>query len=60
MMRFLTDQLQEAEDAGDRGVFCFEVFICAELLMNLFSMDHGTCTLWLGWFQSIIGPDQFV
>ena len=58
MLRFLTDELQEAEDAGDRGVFYFDAAVYAEFPMNLLSMDHWTCTLWVGWHQSTIEPHQ--
>lgn len=57
MMRFLTDQLQEAEDAGDRGTFCLKLS-SRWTPNNLISVDHGTRALRMGWRQSIVEPDQ--
>lgn len=60
ILRFLTDQLQEAEDAGDRGLFYFQVAFHAEFSKNLLSMDHWTRPFWVGWHQSIIEPVRSV
>jgi hypothetical protein len=60
MLRFLTDELQEAEDAGERGAFYLRAVFDSELLTIPFSLDCGTCTSRLGWHQSIIESDQYV
>jgi hypothetical protein len=39
-------------------VFYFDAAVYAEFPMNLLSMDHWTCTLWVGWHQSTIEPHQ--
>lgn len=52
MLRFLTDELQDAEDAGDRGSSSFDLHLCgffSEIIMS-FSLDPWTCPYWLGWY----------
>jgi len=54
MLRFLTDELQDAEDAGDRGT-SINTIIQYILLINetsYSSLDHGSCFVWMGWFES--------
>jgi len=48
MLRFLTDELQDAEDKGDRGVLV-PCDLTMHLLTLFFSLDHRTCSIWLGW-----------
>lgn len=43
MLRFLTDELQDAEDAGDRGSSSFNLYLCdfPEMILS-FSLDPWT------------------
>ena len=43
MLRFLTDELQDAEDAGDRGWSSFDLYLCdfPRMVMS-FSLDPWT------------------
>jgi hypothetical protein len=52
MLRFLTDELQDAEDAGDRGYLLF--FLARTGLSESigFSLDNWPCCDWLGWHES--------
>lgn len=58
MLRFLTDELQSAEDAGDRGMVCYPRD--AAFLKKSDSMDFGTCPHGMGWRKSSSKPYQFV
>jgi hypothetical protein len=51
MLRFLTDELQDSEDAGERGLCTFHS--TALPLIFRHSMDHWTCLEWMGWYTSI-------
>jgi hypothetical protein len=52
MLRMLTDELQDAEDAGDRGEY---PVLDRSLLMMMLdpSLDYRTCTVWMGWFKPL-------
>ena len=52
MLRFLTDELQDAEDKGDRGTFISRV-LCCNLPTSLVSLDHRPRSLRLGWNRPI-------
>ena len=47
MLRFLTDELQDAEDNGDRGT-CLVVSML-RLLTSSASLDHGSRSQRVGW-----------
>ena len=50
MFRFLTDELQAAEDAGDRGMYYALIVLENLSLITLtFSVDPRTRSHWLGW-----------
>ena len=54
MLRFLTDELQDAEDNGDRGVsLCKARNLVVRLLTFSISLDYGPRSHRLGWVQSI-------
>ena len=55
MMRFLTDQLQEAEDANDRGgsIVLFVLKTTAWILIIICSLDYWPCTFWMERSRSI-------
>ena len=44
MLRFLTDELQNAEDAGDRGSFSFDPYSCDCSDMIVFSQSGSLDT----------------
>ena len=46
MLRFLTDELQDAEDNGDRGM---SLAVPLRLLTFRTSLDHGPRSQRLGW-----------
>lgn len=52
MFRFLTDELQAAEDAGDRGL-CYTSIVLENLSLTTLdlSMDPRTRSHWLGWLK---------
>ena len=52
MLRFLTDELQDAEDKGDRGTFISRA-LCRTLLTFLVSLDYRPRSLRLGWNKPI-------
>ena len=64
MLRFLTDELHDAEDAGDKGQLIHlisETFIeIFDPYLSLASLDPWTCVNWLGWHQPITKSDQLV
>ena len=49
MLRFLTDELQDAEDAGDRGSSSFDLnaYIFSKMIIS-FSLDPWARSYWLG------------
>ena len=49
MLRFLTDELQDAEDNGDRGMSRCPPDL--RLLTFSTSLDHGSRSQWLGWVK---------
>jgi hypothetical protein len=51
MLRFVTDELQDAEDAGDRGWSSSDLYLCdfPEMIMS-FSLDPWTRPYRLGWY----------
>ena len=49
MLRFVTDELQDAEDAGDRGSSLFDSHSYYILLHISFSLDYWTRPFRLGW-----------
>ena len=51
MLRFVTDELQDAEDAGDRGSSLFDLHLCdfPENDLCLVSLDCWTRPYRLGW-----------
>lgn len=51
MLRFLTDELQAAEDAGDRG-FSVSSHSSITMFTKSSSVDYGPCFDWLGRFKS--------
>ncbi len=61
-LRFLTDELQDAEDAGDRGTPfvpapLFYVSVAYDLtLFILFSLDTGTRAEWMGRHKRFAEP----
>jgi hypothetical protein len=50
MLRFVTDELQDAEDAGDRGSSSFNLPLPKHEMIFFFSLDPWTCPYWLGWY----------
>jgi hypothetical protein len=48
MLRFLTDELQDAEDNGERGVF-LRIFLAVRLLTSAISLDSRSRAHRLGW-----------
>lgn len=53
MLRFLTDELQEAEDAGDRGKASQ---FCGLFLLSACSLDFGTRSHRVGRIESALEP----
>ena len=53
MLRFLTDELQDAEDAGDRGG---QNHLCGGPILNVCSLDFGARPQRLGRFESVVEP----
>ena len=51
MLRFMTDELQDAEDAGDRGWSLFDLYLrdFSGMIMS-FSLDPWTRPYRLGWY----------
>ena len=47
MLRFLTDELQDAEDKGDRGMIPRDLIV--RFLTLPTSLDHRPCSFWVGW-----------
>ena len=47
MLRFLTDELQDAEDKGDRGMIIRDLIV--RLLTLPASLDYRPCSFWVGW-----------
>lgn len=63
MLRFLTDELQDAEDAGDRGRFLFYTSLHADEAGSSqlkHSLDLGTCSQWMGRHECVGKSDEFV
>lgn len=48
MLRFVTDELQDAEDAGDRGERTDTPLL--RELSEASSLDSGTCPCRMGWY----------
>lgn len=51
ILRFLTDELQDAEDAGERGYLAFHFTLSGFMLIRIAtaSVDHGSRFEWMGW-----------
>ena len=60
MLRFVTDELQEAEDAGERGRLGPLDQQFFSLKRPVISVDHGPCAQRLGWHEPLAQPDQLV
>ena len=54
MLRFLTDELQDAEDAGDRGMHAPAKSLGIRQLTNVDSVDCGSCLVWMVRYSSLI------
>jgi hypothetical protein len=50
MLRFLTDELQDAEDQGDRGTSFFKHNFPVTVIKLAISLDYGSRSKWLGWY----------
>jgi hypothetical protein len=48
MLRFLTDELQDAEDKGDRGM-SFAIPFVRLVTFSSTSLDYGSRFEWVGW-----------
>ena len=49
MLRFLTDELQDAEDQGDRGMSFLRYRPHVSMKTSAISLDYRSCSQWLGW-----------
>lgn len=58
MFRFLTDELQSAEDAGDAGKRVVSSQSNETGDLKPYSLDSRTCPHRLGWKQSPAKPDE--
>ena len=50
MLRFVTDELQDAEDAGDRGSSSFNLYKCFSKMFIFLSLDPWARPFRLGWY----------
>jgi hypothetical protein len=50
MLRFLTDELQDAEDKGERGMCHYRPFLRL-LTFSTTSLDYRSRFEWMGWKQ---------
>jgi hypothetical protein len=62
MLRFLTDELQDAEDKGDRGMTLANLPVLFCSITNtahhdIVSLDHRPRSLRLGWDKWVGGTD---
>lgn len=58
MLRFLTDELQAAEDAGERGQLAIIIFSSPWLIGHYHSLDYWSCFVWLGWLEPSNRPNE--
>jgi hypothetical protein len=57
MLRFLTDELQDAEDKGERGMCHYRPFLRL-LTFSTTSLDYRSRFEWMGWNRSPRNTNQ--